>query len=51
MLDSQRCSEHDCAGVRYGITHTLDEVFDAIPIVKHVFNDEAQLGQTYVGTQ
>ncbi|KAA6420293.1 MAG: structural maintenance of chromosomes 5 [Trebouxia sp. A1-2] len=36
---------------RYGITHTLDQVFEAPPVVKHVMTDEANLNEAYVGTR
>ncbi|KAK9808667.1 hypothetical protein WJX72_001584 [[Myrmecia] bisecta] len=36
---------------QYGITHTLDEVFEAPSVVKHVLNDEVVLSEAYVGTQ
>ncbi|KAL3130540.1 hypothetical protein ABBQ38_008351 [Trebouxia sp. C0009 RCD-2024] len=35
----------------YGITHTLDQVFAAPPVVKHVMTDEANLNEAYAGTQ
>lgn len=34
---------------QYGITHTLDEVFDAPNIVKHILKDNAQIHRAYVG--
>jgi hypothetical protein len=39
-----------CCQFRYGITHTLDEVFDAPKIVKRVINDEVVLTRAFVGT-
>ena len=36
---------------RYGITHTLDQVFDAPPVVKAVLVEEAGLNEAYIGTQ
>ncbi len=41
----------DNAWCRYGITHTLDQVFEAPPVVKHVMTDEANLNEAYVGTR
>ncbi len=41
----------DSAWCRYGITHTLDQVFEAPPVVKHVMTDEANLNEAYVGTR
>ena len=34
---------------RYKVTHTLDEVFEAHPVVKRVLCDEAAINATYVG--
>ena len=36
---------------RYGITHTLDQVFKAPLLVKHVLKDEAGINRTYVGNR
>lgn len=36
---------------RYGITHTLDEVFQAPAVIKHVMTDEANLNEAYAGTR
>ncbi len=35
---------------RYGITHTLDEVFKAPGLVKHILQEESGLHEVYVGT-
>ena len=35
----------------FGITHTLDEVFDAPLAVKNVLNDNSRLADCYVGTE
>ncbi len=37
------------AAPRFGVEATLDEVFDAPPLVKHVLKDEASIHETYVG--
>ena len=34
---------------RFGITHTLDEVFEADPVVKHVICDEGGVNNAYIG--
>ena len=34
---------------RFGVTHTLDEVFEADPIVKHVICDEGGVNNAYLG--
>ncbi len=34
---------------KLGVTHTLDTVFDAPPVVKHALNDQGGLGKAYVG--
>ena len=34
---------------QYGISHTLDEIFDAPNIVKHILKDNAQIHRAYVG--
>ena len=34
----------------YGITYTLDEVFDAPNIVKHILKDNSQIHRAYVGS-
>ncbi len=39
------------APCRYKVTHTLDEVFEADPVVKHVLCDEAGVNNAYVGAQ
>lgn len=36
---------------RFGITHTLDQVFDAPAVVKHVLCDNAAIHKAYVGTR
>ncbi|GAB4819497.1 hypothetical protein N2152v2_006543 [Parachlorella kessleri] len=36
---------------RYGITHTLDQVFVAPSLVKHVLCDESRLSEAFVGTE
>lgn len=35
---------------RYGITHTIDQVFEAPAVVKHVMADESNINEAYVGT-
>lgn len=35
----------------YGITHTMDEVFKAPDVVKHILKEEAGLPEVYVGTR
>lgn len=35
---------------RFGVTHTLDEVFEADPVVKHVICDEGGVNNAYLGT-
>ena len=35
---------------RWGITHTLDQVFEAEPIIKHVMNDESGITRAFVAT-
>lgn len=37
------------AAPRFGVDATLDEVFDAPPLVKHILKDEASIHETYVG--
>ncbi|EIE27053.1 P-loop containing nucleoside triphosphate hydrolase protein [Coccomyxa subellipsoidea C-169] len=34
----------------FGITHTLDEVFEAPPVIKRILNDESSITRAYVGT-
>lgn len=34
---------------RFGIEATLDEVFEAPPLIKHNLKDEAAIHETYVG--
>lgn len=34
---------------RWGITHTLDEVFEAEPIIKRVMNDEGKITKAFIG--
>ncbi len=36
---------------RYGITHTLDQVFLAPALVKHVLCDEVNINRSFVGTE
>ena len=48
----KRSQSRDCMGVckrRFGVTHTLDEVFEADPIVKHVICDEGGVNNAYLG--
>ena len=33
------------------MTHTLDEVVECPQVVKHMLNDECNLGQTYMGAR
>jgi hypothetical protein len=35
---------------QWGVTTTLDTVFDAPPAVKHALNDQGGLGKAYIGT-
>ncbi len=35
----------------WGIAHTLDEVFDALPPIKHTLCNEGNLHRAYVGTE
>lgn len=39
------------APCRFKVTHTLDGVFEADPVVKHVLCDEAGVNNAYVGAQ
>jgi hypothetical protein len=34
---------------RFGVEATLDEVFEAPPLIKHNLKDEAGIHETYVG--
>ncbi|KAK9915722.1 hypothetical protein WJX75_003203 [Coccomyxa subellipsoidea] len=34
----------------HGVTHTLDEVFEAPPVIKRIFNDESVITKAYVGS-
>ena len=35
---------------RHGVTHTLDQVFNANILIKKVMNDEALITKSFVGT-
>lgn len=35
-------------GCRYGVTHTLDQVFKAPTLIKHVLAAEANINETYI---
>ncbi len=34
----------------FDITHTLDEVFEAAPVIKHILSDECSITRAFVGT-
>jgi hypothetical protein len=34
----------------HGVNHTLDEVFEAPPVIKRIFNDESVITKAYVGS-
>ena len=40
-----------CCHCSYGITHTMDEVFQAPGLVKHILKEEAGLPEVCVGTR
>lgn len=39
------------AACRWGITQSLDQVFEAEPIIKRVMNDEAFITRAFIGPQ
>ena len=40
-----------CGAHRYGITHTLDEVFEAPLLVKHILKEQSSIHEMFVGVE